>query len=161
MADNRGAAYMGTGKVEIQDIDFPTFGLQDGPGVNPANIGRKLPHAAILRCVATNICGSDRRILAVSATVARRGVLWACRSRGVCGVKRCRLRAPPHGLRFERWWPASPTSRFPINRRNTNQKNPKNSSAPRNQVSSHPGWSDDPRVTGHDGSTGPEGGEVS
>jgi tetratricopeptide (TPR) repeat protein len=29
-----------------------------------------------------------RRILAVSATVAQRGVRWACRSRGVCGVGR-------------------------------------------------------------------------
>ena len=42
MADNRGVAYMGTGKVEVQDIDFPSFELQDGPGVNPANVGRKL-----------------------------------------------------------------------------------------------------------------------
>ncbi|MFZ1993129.1 MAG: formaldehyde dehydrogenase, glutathione-independent [Solirubrobacteraceae bacterium] len=63
MADNRGVAYMGTGKVEIHDIDFPTFELQDGPGVNPANVGRKLPHAAILKCVATNICGSDQHMV--------------------------------------------------------------------------------------------------
>src|SRR5690242_1952179 len=63
MADNRGVAYMGTGKVEVQDIDFPTFELQDGPGVNPANVGRKLPHAAILKCVATNICGSDQHMV--------------------------------------------------------------------------------------------------
>jgi hypothetical protein len=34
--------------VEVHDIDFPTFELQDGPGVNPANVGRKLPHAAAL-----------------------------------------------------------------------------------------------------------------
>ena len=47
MADNRGVAYMGPGKVELHDIDFPTFELKDGPGVNPANVGRKLPHAAI------------------------------------------------------------------------------------------------------------------
>src|SRR3954469_21885596 len=63
MADNRGAAYMGTGKVEIQDIDFPTFELQDGPGVNPANVGRALPHAVILRVVSTNICGSDQHMV--------------------------------------------------------------------------------------------------
>ncbi len=63
MADNRGVAYMGTGKVEVQDIDFPTFELKDGPGVNPANIGRQLPHAAILKCVATNICGSDQHMV--------------------------------------------------------------------------------------------------
>jgi glutathione-independent formaldehyde dehydrogenase len=63
MADNRGVAYMGTRHVEVQDIDFPTFELQDGPGVNPANVGRKLPHAAILRIVSTNICGSDQHMV--------------------------------------------------------------------------------------------------
>src|SRR4051812_42073651 len=63
MADNRGVAYMGPHKVEVQDVNFPTFELQDGPGVNPANVGRKLPHAAILRCVATNICGSDQHMV--------------------------------------------------------------------------------------------------
>src|SRR5437879_46814 len=63
MAENRGVAYMGTGKVEIHDIDFPGFELKDGPGVNPANVGRKLPHAAILRCVSTNICGSDQHMV--------------------------------------------------------------------------------------------------
>ena len=39
------------------------FELQDGPGVNPANVGRKLPHAAILKCVSTNICGSDQHMV--------------------------------------------------------------------------------------------------
>src|SRR5881398_112934 len=63
MADNRGVGYMGPGKVELHDIDFPTFELQDGPGVNPANVGRKLPHAAILKCVSTNICGSDQHMV--------------------------------------------------------------------------------------------------
>src|SRR6188768_4006532 len=63
MADNRGVAYMGTGKVEVQDIDFPTFELQDGPGVNPANVGRPLPHAVILKIVSTNICGSDQHMV--------------------------------------------------------------------------------------------------
>src|SRR4051795_12695454 len=63
MADNRGVAYMGPHKVEVQDVNFPTFELQDGPGVNPANVGRKLPHAAIVRCVATNICGSDQHMV--------------------------------------------------------------------------------------------------
>jgi glutathione-independent formaldehyde dehydrogenase len=63
MADNRGVAYIEPGKVEIQDIDYPTFELQDGPGVNPANVGRKLPHAAILKVVSTNICGSDQHMV--------------------------------------------------------------------------------------------------
>ena len=63
MPDNRGVAYMGPGKVEVQSIDFPTFELQDGPGVNPANVGRPLPHAAILKVVSTNICGSDQHMV--------------------------------------------------------------------------------------------------
>ena len=63
MADNRGVAYMGTGKVEVHNIDFPTFELKDGPGVNPDNVGRQLPHAAILKIVSTNICGSDQHMV--------------------------------------------------------------------------------------------------
>jgi glutathione-independent formaldehyde dehydrogenase len=63
MPDNRGVAYIEPGKVEVQAIDFPTFELQDGPGVNPANVGRKLPHAAIVKCVTTNICGSDQHMV--------------------------------------------------------------------------------------------------
>jgi glutathione-independent formaldehyde dehydrogenase len=63
MADNRGVAYIEPGKVELQDIDFPGFELKDGPGVNPANVGRKTPHGAILRIVSTNICGSDQHMV--------------------------------------------------------------------------------------------------
>jgi glutathione-independent formaldehyde dehydrogenase len=63
MAENKAVAYLGPGKVEIQDVDYPTFELKDGPGVNPANVGRKLPHAAILKTVATNICGSDQHMV--------------------------------------------------------------------------------------------------
>ena len=63
MSENRGVAYIEPGKVEVQAIDFPTFELRDGPGVNPANVGRPLPHAAILRCVTTNICGSDQHMV--------------------------------------------------------------------------------------------------
>jgi glutathione-independent formaldehyde dehydrogenase len=63
MADNRGVAYMGPRTVEVQDIDFPTLEVKDGPGVNPKNIGRKLPHGAILKIVSTNICGSDQHMV--------------------------------------------------------------------------------------------------
>jgi glutathione-independent formaldehyde dehydrogenase len=63
MPDNRGVAYVAPGQVEVQDIAFPTFELQDGPGVHPANVGRKLPHAAIVKCVTTNICGSDQHMV--------------------------------------------------------------------------------------------------
>ncbi|WP_320669005.1 formaldehyde dehydrogenase, glutathione-independent [Patulibacter defluvii] len=63
MPDNRGVAYVAPGQVEVRSIDFPTFELQDGPGVHPANVGRQLPHAAIVKCVTTNICGSDQHMV--------------------------------------------------------------------------------------------------
>ncbi len=63
MSSNRAVAYMGPGKTEVQEIDYPTFELQDGPGVNPDNVGRSLPHAAILKVVTTNICGSDQHMV--------------------------------------------------------------------------------------------------
>jgi glutathione-independent formaldehyde dehydrogenase len=63
MSGNRAVAYMGPGKVEVQDVDYPALELRDGPGVNPANVGRQVPHGAILKCVATNICGSDQHMV--------------------------------------------------------------------------------------------------
>ena len=63
MADNRGVAYIEPGKVEVQNIDFPEFVLKDGPGVNPANVGRKTEHGVILKIVSTNICGSDQHMV--------------------------------------------------------------------------------------------------
>jgi len=53
MAENRGVAYLGTGKVEVRNIDFPK--MEHG--------GRKLEHAVILKIVATNICGSDQHMV--------------------------------------------------------------------------------------------------
>jgi glutathione-independent formaldehyde dehydrogenase len=63
MSGNKAVAYMGPGKVEVQDTDYPTLELRDGPGVNPANVGRQVPHGAILKSVATNICGSDQHMV--------------------------------------------------------------------------------------------------
>ena len=63
MSGNKAVAYKGPGKVEVIDIDYPTFELKDGPGVNPANVGRKVPHGVIVRTVATNICGSDQHMV--------------------------------------------------------------------------------------------------
>lgn len=54
---------MGTGKVEVQDIDYPGLVLKDGPGVDPANVGRKTEHGVILKVVSTNICGSDQHMV--------------------------------------------------------------------------------------------------
>src|SRR5260370_24537506 len=53
MASNRGLAYMGPGKVEIQSIDFPKLALGK----------RKCEHGVILKIVTTNICGSDQHMV--------------------------------------------------------------------------------------------------
>src|SRR5271165_4110466 len=50
---NRGVAYMGPGKVEIQSIDFPELALGT----------RKCEHGVILKIVTTNICGSDQHMV--------------------------------------------------------------------------------------------------
>ncbi|MET4095442.1 formaldehyde dehydrogenase, glutathione-independent [Arthrobacter sp. UYCu712] len=63
MTGNKAVAYKGPGKVDIIDIDYPTFELKDGPGVNPANVGRQVRHGAIIKTVATNICGSDQHMV--------------------------------------------------------------------------------------------------
>src|SRR6185503_13816531 len=63
MPDNRGVAYMGPGEVEVQTIDFPSFTVQDGPGVPEENVGRECHHGVILRIVSTNICGSDQHMV--------------------------------------------------------------------------------------------------
>lgn len=63
MTGNKAVAYKGPGKVDLIDIDYPTFELKDGPGVNPANVGRQVRHGAIIKTVATNICGSDQHMV--------------------------------------------------------------------------------------------------
>ncbi|HWK29846.1 MAG TPA: formaldehyde dehydrogenase, glutathione-independent [Solirubrobacter sp.] len=74
MADNRGIAYMGPGEVEVQDIDFPSFTLRDGPGVPEGNVGRECHHGVILRIVCTNICGSDQHMVR-GRTTAPKGLI--------------------------------------------------------------------------------------
>jgi glutathione-independent formaldehyde dehydrogenase len=63
MSTNHAIAYKAPGVVEVIETPYPEFELKDGPGVNPANVGRKVPHGAILRTVATNICGSDQHMV--------------------------------------------------------------------------------------------------
>src|ERR1700730_787267 len=74
MPGNRAVAYIRPGHVEVQTIDYPKLELQDGPGVNPANIGRKCPHGVILRIVSTNICGSDQHMVR-GRTTAPQGLI--------------------------------------------------------------------------------------
>ena len=63
MAGNKAVAYISPGHVEVQDIDYPKLEVCDGPGVNPANVGRICQHGVILKVVATNICGSDQHMV--------------------------------------------------------------------------------------------------
>ncbi|GAA1072755.1 formaldehyde dehydrogenase, glutathione-independent [Nocardiopsis metallicus] len=74
MSGNRGVLYQGPGEVGVQDIGYPEFVLRDGPGVNPANVGREVPHGAILKVVATNICGSDQHMVR-GRTTAPKGLV--------------------------------------------------------------------------------------
>src|SRR5437588_3312426 len=53
MPSNRGLAYMGPGKVEVQSIDYPKLALGS----------RKCEHGVILKIVCTNICGSDQHMV--------------------------------------------------------------------------------------------------
>ena len=63
MAGNKAVIYEGPGQVAVEDIPYPTLEVRDGPGVNPANVGRACPHGAILKVVCTNICGSDQHMV--------------------------------------------------------------------------------------------------
>ena len=63
MPGNRAVIYKGPGDVAVESIDYPSLELKDGPGVNPANVGRQVPHGAILKVVASNICGSDQHMV--------------------------------------------------------------------------------------------------
>src|SRR5690348_5271654 len=54
MPNNRGVVYRGTGKVQVETIEYPKL-------VDPR--GRSILHGAILKCVATNICGSDQHMV--------------------------------------------------------------------------------------------------
>ncbi len=64
MPSNRGLAYMGPGKVEVQSIDFPKLALGS----------RKCEHGVILRVVTTNICGSDQHMVR-GRTTAPQGLI--------------------------------------------------------------------------------------
>ena len=64
MATNRGVAYMGPGKVEVQTIDFPKLALGQ----------RDCHHGVILKVVTTNICGSDQHMVR-GRTTAPKGLI--------------------------------------------------------------------------------------
>jgi glutathione-independent formaldehyde dehydrogenase len=53
---NRGVVYQGAGKVTVENLDYPKLVLDE-------QNGRKLQHGAILKVLATNICGSDQHMV--------------------------------------------------------------------------------------------------
>jgi glutathione-independent formaldehyde dehydrogenase len=53
---NSGVVYVGPGKVEVQTLGYPKLELAE-------QNNRKLQHGAILKVIATNICGSDQHMV--------------------------------------------------------------------------------------------------
>ena len=51
---NRAVVYVAPGKVEIQKIEDPKL---ESP------VGKKIEHGVVLKCVTTNICGSDQHMV--------------------------------------------------------------------------------------------------
>src|ERR1700728_2410589 len=65
MAKNRGVIFEGPGKVEVHNIDYPTF-------KDPQ--GKPIEHGVILKVVSTNICGSDQHMVR-GRTTAPKGLV--------------------------------------------------------------------------------------
>jgi len=53
---NRGVVYLGPGKVEVQNLEYPKLELEE-------QNHRPLQHGVILKVIATNICGSDQHMV--------------------------------------------------------------------------------------------------
>jgi glutathione-independent formaldehyde dehydrogenase len=62
MTGNRVVVYKGPGEVAVEGTDYPKLELPDAV-VKGVGVERRAPHAAILRIVTTNICGSDQHMV--------------------------------------------------------------------------------------------------
>lgn len=62
MTTNRVVVYKGPGKVAVEQIDYPKLELPDDV-VKGLGVKKDAPHAAILKLVTTNICGSDQHMV--------------------------------------------------------------------------------------------------
>jgi glutathione-independent formaldehyde dehydrogenase len=62
MAGNRVVVYKGPGEVSVESVDYPKLELPEDV-VSGLGIKKKAPHAAILKLVTTNICGSDQHMV--------------------------------------------------------------------------------------------------
>ena len=62
MSGNRVVVYKGPGEVAVESIDYPKLELPDDVS-SGLGLKKKAPHAAILKLVTTNICGSDQHMV--------------------------------------------------------------------------------------------------
>jgi glutathione-independent formaldehyde dehydrogenase len=63
MADtNKVVVYKGPGEVAVEEIDYPKLEVPDEVA-SAMGMTREAPHAAILKIVSTNICGSDQHMV--------------------------------------------------------------------------------------------------
>ncbi len=62
MSGNRVVVYTGPGEVEVTTVDYPKLELPEDV-VTGLGLKRKAPHAAIVKLVTTNICGSDQHMV--------------------------------------------------------------------------------------------------
>ncbi|HEV7648881.1 MAG TPA: formaldehyde dehydrogenase, glutathione-independent [Actinophytocola sp.] len=62
MTGNRVVVYQGPGKVSVESTDYPKLELP-ADVVKGLGVEKRAPHAAILKIVTTNICGSDQHMV--------------------------------------------------------------------------------------------------
>jgi glutathione-independent formaldehyde dehydrogenase len=62
MADNRVVVYKGPGEVAVEDIEYPKLEVPEEVA-EAMGMTKEAPHAAILKIVSTNICGSDQHMV--------------------------------------------------------------------------------------------------
>ena len=62
MTTNRVVVYKGPGKVAVESVDYPKLELP-ADVVKGLGVKKEAPHAAILKLVTTNICGSDQHMV--------------------------------------------------------------------------------------------------
>jgi glutathione-independent formaldehyde dehydrogenase len=62
MADNRVVVYKGPGEVAVEDIEYPKLEVPEEVA-SAMGMSIEAPHAAILKIIATNICGSDQHMV--------------------------------------------------------------------------------------------------
>ena len=62
MSGNRIVVYKGPGEVAVETIDYPKLEVP-AEVASAMGMSRKADHAVILKCVSTNICGSDQHMV--------------------------------------------------------------------------------------------------